>query len=307
MKSPLQFVLPTGSLSEQTREFLAKAGYDVGKPDRRGFCGAAANGMIRFWERDRRMIPELLQGRFDAGITGRDLLMESGVTGLRIIAQLCYSKRTHSPTRWVLAAPAGHGLDLEEAGHGLLKVRVGCELPALCRTLLCEHAIHLRRYDITEVRRISGYEEMAVEDRLCDLIMVVTETGKSLEDQKFSILPGCERMLVSMPLILAKSSLSQDQEEAVQELSFALRSAIGAASRVMLKADLTHEALRALQLPAEVSPSILPLQDGEGIAVEICIPRTDIGVIGLRLERAGARGIVVQEVIAYAAGNKKAD
>lgn len=300
----LKFITPNGSLSERLRMYLAKAGYDIDKPDRRGYCGRSQNGKIEFIERDRRMIPHLLAtGHFAAGITGLDLVLNSGVEGLRTVANLCFAKRSDHPTRWVLAVDPKE-MQRRQENLSSLALRVGCELPGLVRKIMPLCNFESRPYSLDAVVQLEGNEEMAIQDGLCDAILVVTETGKTLEDIGLAVPSGYEQLLISMPQIIAQPKLPLDMEDALQELRFALESVISAATRVMMKADLCKEALKELQLPSEVSPTVSPLDRKGWIAVEICIPRTDIGSVGLKLENAGARGIVVQDVIAYTTGKK---
>ncbi len=290
------------------RMYLAKAGFDIDKPNRDGVCGRSRDGRIEFIERDRRIIPHHIAGAYDAGITGLDLVIESGVKDLRTVAALCFARASDRPTRWVLAKSMGVSLDLEDLrGQEVLSVRVGCELPFLASQLIGQNAAKLTHFTIhPTIRKLEGHEEMAPKDGLCELVLVVTETGRSMREHNLTIVPGCEELLVSMPQIIAKPQLPASQEEALQELRFALEAVIGGASRVMMKADLPTVAVHGLALPAEVSPTVSSLALQGWSAIEVCIPRSDIGPVGLKLERAGARGIVVQEVVAYATGNKSA-
>lgn len=302
---PLKFVIPNGSLSERLRMYLTLAGYALDKPDRRGFCGRSRDGMIEIFERDRRTVALHVAGEYDAGITGLDLRINSGKNDLRVITNLCFSRKTDQPTRWVAATTVQRESELQCSVFK--RVRLGCELPGLAQYLIDKGSLTLPPDfgKIEKIVKLEGNEEMAVADNLCDVILVVTETGKTLEDLGLRILPGCERLLVSMPEIIAKRELLPEKEAALQEIRFALDAVISAATHVMMKADLPRQAMEGLPLPSEVSPTVSPLAREGWVAVEICIPRADIGRIGLRLERAGGRGIVVQEVIAYATGNTK--
>lgn len=293
--STLKFITPDGSLSERMRMYLAKAGFDIDKPDRRGVCGRSADGRIEFVERDRRMIPRLVALGYDAGITGLDLILNSRVEGLRTVANLCFAKRSDRPTRWVLAG-RDNALDRNDP------LRIGTELENLPQLVIPQSPPILFDYKVV---KLEGNEEMAIDDGLCDLILVVTETGKTLQDIGLTILPSCDKLLVSMPQIIAKPVLPPDKEEALQEVRFALEAVISAASRVMVKADLPKAALDGLQLPSEVSPTVASLAREGWIAVEVCIPRSDIGSVGLKLERAGGRAIVVQDVLAFSAGKSE--
>lgn len=289
MSDVLRFLTPNGSLSERLRMYLAKAGYDVDKPDPKGCCGSSQDGRIMIIERDRRMIPHLVAGSYDAGITGLDLLINSRAEELRTVANLCFAKRTDRPTRWVLAA--------KEMGDFSRRVRIGTELVHLPQLILPSLPFTIHNY---EVVKLEGNEEMAIEDGLCDIILVVTETGRAIQEAGLQVLPGCENLLESVPQIIAKLQLPPGKERALQEIRFALDAVIGAATRRMMKFDLPTSSLATLQLPAEVAPTASDLVGRPGwVAVEICVPRWEVDSIGLRVRDAGARAIVIQEVIGF--------
>ncbi len=297
--NPCTIVLPSGSLSERLRMYLAKAGYDIDKPNRRGICGGSCNGKAVFIERDRRMVARHVAGKYDAGITGLDLLINSGLQHvLRTVADLCFSRKTDQPARWVaVTSPASQCTGT---------VRIGCELPGVDEYVKPSILASLQGKQNAEVLpvhvQLEGNEEMAIEEDFCDVVLVVTETGITLRETGLFPLSGCESLLVSVTQIIAKPKLPPEKEEALQEIRFALGAVIGAATRVMMKADLPTEKVHGLQLPAEVSPTVASLDVEGWSAVEICIPRSDIGAIGLKLERACARAIVVQDVIAFCGG-----
>ncbi|MFA7286825.1 MAG: hypothetical protein WC052_04175 [Patescibacteria group bacterium] len=292
---PLKLVLCNGSLSASLRVYLGRAGYDIGKADRRGYCGTSTDGSIEFWERDRRMVPYLVAGGYDAGITGLDLTLNSCVQGLRQIAGLCFSRATNNPTRWVLASKGT--CDLSGS------LRIGCELENLPALLLPACPYPIRDYQVV---KLEGNEEMAIEEGLCDLILVVTETGSTLQALSLTILPGCERLLVSVPQIIAKGNLCDEKEEALQALSFALTAVIGGSAHVMLTFDIPKFALSSLQLPGEVAPTVSPLLREGWCAVQICIDRSDIGKVGRLVELAGGRAIVAQDILAYSDSSRTA-
>lgn len=293
-------LVPRGSLEERTLLYVDKSGYDVYEPRPNGLCGSSRDGEIEFILRDRRMIAPLVAcGDFDAGVTGIDLLLNSGYKDdVRIIANLCYAKKTDRPTRWVLAEKENSDY-FRRMTVG--KRRIGCELERLPGLI-----IPSGRFGIPlgyEVVKLEGDEEWAIDDGYCDMILVVTETGKALEEAGLHIVPGCEKLFESHPVLIAKPELSPEREHALRRVAWALGTAIGAATRRMMKFDLPRQALAALQLPAEVAPTVSDLVGREEwVAVEICIPRWEVDSIGLQVEEAGAHAIVLQEVIGFSPG-----
>lgn len=268
---------------------LATAGYPLRPPDRTGLCGEADG--IQFHQLDRRMIPSFMEtGQFHAGLTGLDLWENSGIhDGLRVIDRFAFSRTTDQPSRWVLATRKGAAIDR-------LPVRVACELPRLAELLLAKTSLPSHR----QVIRIDGSEEMCVKYGIADAVLVVTETGQSIRENGLEILPGCDSLLVSKPEIRALQNLSREQEDSLQALSFALQAVVSAQAYITVSFDIPASVdLLALNLLASVAPTVSPLTDPLWKACEICIPRSVFGPTLVRLKRAGARGIVMNDTQGY--------
>ncbi|PIR52655.1 phosphoribosyl-AMP cyclohydrolase [Candidatus Peregrinibacteria bacterium CG10_big_fil_rev_8_21_14_0_10_49_10] len=281
----LQFLLPSGSMSARVRSALVQSGYEVHEPDRTGFCGSS--GGVDFFQRDRRMIPLLIGSAFQAGVTGKDLFLASGVQGLRAVAELPCSRASSGPTRWVLAASS----DIRV----LQQVRVGCELPLLAEHLLAGVA-DLPPYDVV---RIEGYEESSIADGLCDAVLVVTETGSSLVANGLSIVEGCNNLLESYPQVLAMTDLSPAMEKRLREVTAALLAAVHSSDRVMVVCNLPKDSLEQVQLPAALAPTVSPLSQDGWVALQVCIERNRIGEVLASLQSAGAKAIAIQQLIGY--------
>ncbi|MBU2259521.1 hypothetical protein KKC44_02840 [Patescibacteria group bacterium] len=277
----LRFVLPTGSLGPRTRSLLKQVGYLLFEPDRRGYCGTS--GGVDFFQRDRRMVPLQVANTFDAGLTGKDLVLASGVEGLRSIVDLCFSRKSNFPTRWVLVS------DKEEIPSSGC-INVGCEYPILADKLLKERGLTCQFKTIA----IEGNEEQAIDDGLCGFVLVVTETGGSLERAKLNIL--LDDLLVSTPQIIAKPDLPEAKEVALQQLCTALQAALAADERVMVKANISADALRSIVLPASDKPTVTPLGSGGMVAVEVCVSCVDIAKTLFVLRNADATAIVLQDL-----------
>jgi ATP phosphoribosyltransferase len=223
----LRFALPNGSLKDRLRMYLRKAGYDIGHPDRRGNCGIY--NAVEFWERDRRMIPKLIRnGTFDAGITGRDLILDCDAQDdVRTVADLCFSRNTDEPARWVLAYNPVQFPLLSEGSRSATNIaRVGCELSTFAAKLGSTPAMVHSGFVYRDFVRLEGYEEAAIMDGLCDVVIVVTETGSTLRQLGLQIVPGCECLFVSTPQIIARQQLSAEKEVILQQFRLALEAAV---------------------------------------------------------------------------------
>ena len=287
----MRFIIPTGSLAGSVRTFLRTAGYDVGEPDRRGYCGVS-NG-IEFHQLDRRTVPEFLKtGLYDAGITGRDLLIASGIDGLKEVAALRFSRASEKPTRWVLAKRK----DWKPAPD--VDVRIGCELPHFAEFILAKARLPFPY----SIRPIYGSEEQCVRDGIIDMVVVVTESGSSITQNGLQILEGCDSLFESTPVIVSRPGIGDKQESLLKALSAALRSVLSAKQNVMVLFDLLRSVdIAALGLPSAVAPTVSPLTDEHWCSCTVCIPLSEQGRVIALLEDAGARGVAVMPLQGYVA------
>lgn len=292
MNKSLVFILPNGSLGPAVKSYL-RPEYVIPEPDRTGFCGKV-NG-IDFYQLDRRTIPSFVERGFgDAGLTGNDLLIESGVESLDVVCEVPFSRSSERPARWVLAWREHPSYFYLNPG---VVVRIGCELPRFAE-------IVLEKVDFRfEIVPISGSEEQMVTSGLVDMVLVVTESGKSLRANGLDeIFIGSEEMCVSNPVIIAKPDLSDEKRERLSALSATLRAGVGAKSRVMVSCDVPSEVnLDELHLPASVAPTIVPIAKPNWNSCTVCIPLSSQGEVLVALEHIGAKGITVMAVSGYIA------
>lgn len=281
----LQFAIPKkSSLSAPLRRFLAIAGYGLPEGD---IEHTEANGVC-FTEAGRRSIPTLIaRGVFHAGITGYDLYLNAGES-LRSVAELCFSRSSMRPTRWVLACREGMVFD-----RGT--VRVATELPRLAQRLLDEAQVPFR-YTIEE---IDGTEEFWVQASLADAVLTVTETGASLRRHGLRLVPGCEELLVSTPRIFAREGLDAVTEASLHDCAATLTSVVAAQEHVMVSFDIDELHLERLALDCAVAPTVSPLSQKGWVAVQICMRRTAYGRMLRCIMDAGGRSVVMQDIHGY--------
>ena len=129
MASILKLGLPAGSLERATLELLAHAGWRV-KPSMRSYFPSVDDPELEpVLIRPQEMPRYVAAGSLDAGICGRDWVLENDAD-VREIAELTYSKQTAQPVRWVLAVPEDS--PVTEPGH-LEGKRVATEAARIVR------------------------------------------------------------------------------------------------------------------------------------------------------------------------------
>jgi ATP phosphoribosyltransferase len=310
-KDPFRFLIPRGRLFEMLSRYLSVMGVVLHEPDRSGFCGwmVAVDSTIEFWARKPSMIPMLLaQDKattlFHAGLTGEDMLLESGVECLEKMAILSFSSRSLQPTKWVLAGTVWEAASAHEGSSRLTPKKlpkeqerpiiIGCEWLHLAHRLLKQSSIsHLQ----VELVSLHGNEESAVHSGLCEWVICPMETGESLDACGMDVK---ERLMESHPCILARHNLCAEQRAVLEGIVSVLEAADRAAQRAMVTFDIPCGKMVQIVFPEYViSPTHLPLLKDGWEAGEVCIKRADLITVLPSLKQAGARAIVVSDVQAY--------
>jgi ATP phosphoribosyltransferase len=105
----LKLGMPKGSLQESTIELFKKAGIRVNASDRSYFPTSDDDELEIMLVRSQEMATYVEDGVFDAGLTGKDWIMESGAK-VKEVCELLYAKSGFRPVRWVLCVPEGSSI-----------------------------------------------------------------------------------------------------------------------------------------------------------------------------------------------------
>lgn len=151
----LRIAVPNkGSLSEPAAEMLREAGYRTRRDAKELVVADTANGVELFYLRPRDIAVYVGSGTVDCGITGRDLLLDSGSAALEVM-ELGFGASTFR-----YAARPGTVARLDDiAGH-----RVATSYPGLVEKHLADHGVG------AEVVRLDGAVETAITLGVADVI-----------------------------------------------------------------------------------------------------------------------------------------
>ena len=280
--SVLKLGLPKGSLQEASLDLFARAGWKITLSSR-SYAPSIDDVEIEcLMVRAQEMARYVETGALDAGITGRDWVLETN-SNVAELAELVYAKRRLARVRWVLAAPEDSAIrdvrDLEG------KV-VATEVVRITEKYLERHDVRAR------VEFSWGATEVKV-PRLADAIVEVTETGASLRANRLRIL---DTVLESATVLIMNHGSFADswKREKAENLALMLQGAIAAASRVGLMLNVRREDLSGVlnALPALKNPTISALSDPDWVAVNTIIEESVVRVILPKLKAAKAQGIV---------------
>lgn len=277
----LRIAVPNkGSLSEPAVTMLKEAGYRTRRSGRELVITDVENDVEFFFLRPRDIAVYVGQGTVQAGITGRDLLLDSGVEAVEHMA-LGFARSTFR-----FAAPAGTMSKLED----IADKRVATSYDVLVREFLNE-----RNIEATTVH-LDGAVESSVQLGVSDLIADVVETGTTLRAAGLETF--AEPILTSEAVLITTQEHQNDP--ALATLERRLRGVIRARSYVLVDYDIPFNKLDVATAitPGIESPTVSPLQNPEWLAVRAMVPRKEANRVMDELYEVGARAILVSALVA---------
>ncbi len=278
----LKLGIPKGSLADSTVDLFARAGFDIQVSSRGYYPSVNDPELSCIMFRAQEMSRYVEDGVLDAGLTGYDWVCENA-SDVHEVCELAYSKATSRPARWVLAVPNESPVKTVNDLEGGL---VSTELVGVTRRFFEARGVN--------VRIEFGWGATEVKARLVDAIVELTETGSSLRANNLRII---DEILSSTTRLIANKKAYQDpwKREKIETIALLLRAAILARTKVGLKLNVANRDLESILkiLPAERSPTVSPLADGEYSAVEVIVDVAIERVLVPQLQKAGASGIIV--------------
>jgi len=275
----LKIAVPNkGSLAEASIAILKEAGYRQRVDSRDLVLLDPENGVEFYYLRPRDIALYVGSGELEAGITGRDLLIDSGAAATEILA-LDFGGSTFR-----FAGPSGSNWKVADiAGK-----RVATAYPGLVEDFLKKQQVS------ATVVRLDGAVESSVRLGVADVIADVVSTGNTLRQAGLAIFG--EPILQSEAILISRSS-----NELPAELEIILRRLQGvvtARQYVLLDYDIPKVGVdKACAItPGLESPTISPLQKADWVAVRAMVLRKDTNRLMDELWALGARGILVTDI-----------
>ncbi len=268
-----------GSLSEPAVEMLRECGYRVRRDSKELIVADPDNDVEFFYLRPRDVAVYVGQGQVDAGITGRDLLLDSGSAATEVMG-LGFAGSTFRFAGRPGEASSAADLD----GR-----RVATSYAGLVQD-------HLEAKGVTtEVVRLDGAVETAITLGVADAIADVVETGTTLRQQGLEVFG--EPILRSEAVLIRRSDAS---EAGIDVLHRRLAGVVTAREYVLLDYDCPDDLVSAaVELtPGLESPTVSTLHDESWCAVRSMVPRGQTNRIMDQLYDLGARAILVTEISA---------
>lgn len=290
----LRIALPNkGRLAEDTRELFTDAGLEVRSSGERALTASLGGEFEAIFVRAQDISEFVADGAADVGVTGWDLVNESG-RALTTHLDLGFGK-----CRLVVAAREDSGIrtfdDMRAAAAAAPRpIRVATVFPGITRRFFAEAGISV------DVVPVSGAAEIAPHLGIADIVVDLTSTGSTL---RVNGLREVETVLRSTArLITAEGFPPPDagaRGVALDELVTALSSVIRARGQRYLMANVPKDALDAVRalLPGLNGPTIIDIADsGRFVAVHAVVAAATIYRTISQLRAVGAEGILVTRI-----------
>jgi ATP phosphoribosyltransferase len=275
----LRVAIPNkGTLAEPAVQMLREAGYRQRRDPKDLVCRDEANDVEFLYLRPRDIATYVGSGDLDLGITGRDLLVDSGAPAEEVM-DLDFGGATFR----FAARPGTLTSPKELGGH-----RVATAYPGVVRRYLDDHGLE------ADVIRLDGAVENAVRLGVADVVADVVSTGATLRQAGLEIVG--EPLLVSSALLVRRADAAEHPQAA--QLLRRLHGVLVARRYVMLAYDVPAGLLdRASSLtPGIESPTVSPLHREGWVAVQAMVRRDDVHRIMDELYELGARAILVTNI-----------
>ena len=277
----LKIAVPNkGSLADAACAILRESGYRQRVDSRDLVLADPENGVEFYYLRPRDIALYVGSGELQAGITGRDLLIDSQAVANEILP-LDFWRSTFR-----FAGPLGVELDLKSISGK----RVATAYPGLVED-------YLKKIDVTAtVVRLDCAVESSIRLGVADLIADVVSTGNTLRQAGLQVFGA--------PILESEAILiTRQAPELAPELEILIRRLQGVVTArryVLLDYDIPKASVdQACAItPGLESPTISPLQNSDWVAVRAMVLRKETNLVMDKLWTVGARGILVTEISA---------
>ena len=278
----LKLGIPKGSLEEATVKLIARAGYNIRIKNRSYFPSIDDDEIECMLIRAQEIARYVADGVLDAGLTGKDWIMENRAD-VEEIAPLVYSKVSARPVRWVLAVPNDSSIQTVQDLQGK---RIATEVINLTTDWLKGHGVTANvefSWGATEVKA----------PKLVDAIVEVTETGSSLKANNLRIV---DTLMESTTRFIMNKTANQDawKRNKVDRLVMMLQGAMAANGKVGLMLNAPKNKLDEIVkiFPPGKKPTVSELSDSKWVAINVILEEKLVRDFVPDLKKVGAQDIV---------------
>jgi ATP phosphoribosyltransferase len=277
----VRIALPNkGRLNQSAIRLMNKIGFPVPDSSNRTLLAEFGKGRYQVLLARAQDIPEFVEmGAADLGITGLDIVMETG-RKVEMVMDLDFGR-----CRLVVAVPDDS--DIKD----LQGVKDGCTV-ATCFPNLTK-AYFSKMGKNVQIAEVSGATEVAPQVGLADIITDLTETGSTL---KLNHLKEIGVVLESRAVLIVNGKSMLEKKERIEEVTGAVESVMNASNKRYLMANVPKASLPNLKtlLPGVAGPTVMNIIGRDDVvAIHAVTNEDEINGVITMLKSIGATGILV--------------
>ncbi len=281
----LRIALPNkGRLSEEALELFETAGLKAEFANSRALMAQMGPDFQAIFVRAADIPEFVADGAADVGITGADLIAESGREVTELL-DLGFGR-----CRLSVAVPEDLGVSsVSELKSG---TRVATSFPGVTRRFFADQGIEI------EIASVSGACEIAPHLGVADVIVDLVSTGSTLRVNRLveieTIMESTARVVANVDVVA-----DPDAQKLLRQMIAAVESVLRAQAKRYLMANVPRDRLDEVRvvLPGLNGPTIVDLMDDERwVAAHAVVDADQVYQTIAGLKELGAEGILVSRI-----------
>ncbi len=271
-----------GRLFEDTLDLFRRAGISITKNDRKLYATSQDGNYTLVFVRTQDIPNFVSDGVMDMGVTGQDVVAESGVAVEEILELNFGACRMIVATRE--DSPINKAEDLPD------NIKIATSFPNIAK----KYFEQLNKE--VKIIEVCGATEITPRLGLSDVIVDITSSGSTLQTNNLKIIG---EIMTSKAAVIANPGLSSQRPAKLESFIRAVKSALDAEEKKYLMANIPRAVLSEVKtiLPGLKSPTVVGLLDNENeVAIHVVVSKKNIYESIDRLKQLGATGILIMTV-----------
>ncbi|MBC7108849.1 MAG: ATP phosphoribosyltransferase [Methanomassiliicoccales archaeon] len=277
----LRVALPNkGRLSERSVQIMKQAGIEIEDgSERKLFASVKERDLEVMFLRAQDIVRFVHQGVVDAGITGKDLVLEADLDVVTLV------ELNYGYCRLVVAVPENTNINsIEEIKDDST---VATSFPNLTQRFFSKMGKRVK------ISVVSGATEVTPHIGVADLIVDLVSTGSTLRTHR---LKEIATIVESNAVLIGNKESVKNKRKQIDELSAAIKSVSDAENKKYLMADVPVKALDEVKkfLPGIAGPTIMNIMGRDDVvAIHVVVDKDKVYDAVIRLKSLGATGILI--------------
>jgi ATP phosphoribosyltransferase len=276
----VKIAVPKGHLEETTVRLLEDSGIGAVNRESRQLFARTNDPEIELVFVRAQDIPDLVaKGATDLGITGYDLVRESGSDVVELL-DLGYGYAK-------IVVAAHEKSNIKSAKDIKSGMRVATEFPKVAGSYFSQKGIKV------ELTRVTGAAEITPLIGVADLVVDVTSTGTTLRTHGLQII---DTILESSARLIANRRSMREKKAKIEDITTAMGSVIRARGRKLVLMNVPEAKLPDIKriMPGMAGPTVSRVEAAEPmLAVQAVVEADKVYEIVRKVKQAGARDILV--------------